>query len=362
MKFTRLIALLSLSMLLASCSQYNQLLKSKDNKKKYSEALRYYYQKDYKRSITLFEHVISDMIGTDQADTIIFYSGKAQYQTRDYDMAAQMMDLYRKEFPSRSFSEEAEYLLGMSYYKLSPPAERDQSNTHKAMVAFNEYLSRHPESIKAPDIKEILESLQQKLYYKDFVNTSLYYKLSAYPASVTALRSSLKTNPDTPYREEMMYLICKSWYNYARNSIEARKLDRYMKMVDSYYNFVSEYPDSKQFIRELDKMFTESKTYVDKNRDATLSLERNRIEITSIKERLAIEKAKLETGPRLDKTDRARVKEDIKVLRTQLTNEEKVVKAGSKALKKNNAKSKNVTKSKEAKRADHADPLQNPEL
>lgn len=362
MKITRIITALMVGITLTSCSQYNQLLKSKDNTKKYTEAVRYYYEKNYKRSITLFESVVNDMSGSEQADTIIFYAGKAHYHMRDYDMSAQMMDLHRKEFIGRAFMEESEYLLGMSYYKMSAPAERDQANTDKALVAFYEYLSRYPESIKAPDIKNIIEELQQKLYYKEFINSSLYYKLGYYPSSVTALRSALKRSPDTPFREEMLYLICKSWYNYARNSIEARKLDRYMKMIDAYYNFLSEYPESDNFTKELGRMFSESKVYVDKNRDAALALERNRIEINSLKERLSAEKEKLSTGSKLSSEERGVIKAEIRTLKDKKKIEEAIVKAESKDLKKNNAKTKNVTRTKEAKKASRKDPLQNPEL
>lgn len=348
MKFTRIITIMAVSSLLLSCSSFNQLLKSKDTQKKYTEALRYYYQKDYKRSLTLFENINTDMLGSIQADTIIFYSGKAYYNTRDYSLSAEMMDIYRKEFGRMAFVEEAEYLLGMSYYKMSAPPERDQSNTHKAITAFNEYLNRYPASIQAADIKLQIEELQEKLYLKEFINSSLYFKLGYYPAAVTALRASLKKDPDTPYREEMLYLICKSWYNYAKNSIEARKLDRYMKMVDSYYNFVSEYPESNQFIKELDKMFTYSRDYVEQNKDATMILEKNRIGIGTLKDQIKLDKAKL-LDPTTDKAQKQEIKAKIKVDRASLKEEEAKVKTESKSLKKTDTNKKDNKKTDDEK-------------
>ena len=204
----------------------NKLLKSKNTENIYQAALDYYRNKKFRNAALCFEAVYNDLYSTDRADTILFYTSKAYYNQGIYDVAADGFDQYRKAFSRRPFAEEAEYLLPMCWYRLSRPAERDQTETRKAITTFNEYLNRHPESIKAEDIRQILEELQAKLYEKEFINASLYFKLQRYPASVAALRYSLKDTPETPYRETMMYLICKSWYNYAKNSIPARKLDR----------------------------------------------------------------------------------------------------------------------------------------
>jgi outer membrane protein assembly factor BamD len=80
---------------------------------------------------------------------------------------------------------------------------------------------------------------------------------------VPALKNALKKYPDTPHREELMYLIVKSSYELAHNSIESLQRDRYMSMMDSYYSFVAEYPESKH-VKELNRMLQEAKKYIAK--------------------------------------------------------------------------------------------------
>ena len=60
-----------------------------------------------------------------------------------------------------------------------------------------------------------------------------------------------------------MYLIVKSSYELAKNSIESLQRDRYMSMMDSYYSFVAEYPDSKH-IKEVNRMQQEAKKFIAK--------------------------------------------------------------------------------------------------
>ena len=64
--------------------------------------------------------------------------------------------------------------------------------------------------------------------------------------------------------EELMYLIVGSGYELAHNSVQRKQTDRYLSMLDSYYSFVAEYPNSG-YIRELERMATEAKNYLDSN-------------------------------------------------------------------------------------------------
>ena len=321
---------------LASCSQMNRLLKSKDTEKIYQAGIDAYRNKKYRKAVDYFEAVYNDLYSTDRADTLLFYSSKAYYMQGLYDLAAEGFDQYRKNFSRRPFAEEAEYLLPMCYYHLSRPVERDQEETYKAITTFNEYLNRHPESIKAEDIRLMLEELQQKLYEKAFVNASLYFKLQRYPASVAALRYSLKETPETPYREQMMYLICQSWYNYAKNSVPARKLDRYMKMVDSYYNFRSEFPESAAALKSLNRMFRDAKAYVDQNQQAAVDIEKNRIDAESLKAEIRVQKEKLRGMT--DQLERDAAKRKLRADEASLKEQQKRIKAEAKQLKKNDTR------------------------
>lgn len=342
MKYTRITllfaALLTAGALCgpASGRGMNKLLKSKNTEQIYQAALDAYRNKKYRNATIYFDAVYNDLYSSDRADTILFYASKSYYNQGMYDIAAEGFDQYRKTFSRRPFAEEAEFLLPMCWYNLSRPAERDQTETHKAITTFNEYLNRHPESIKAQDIKMMLEELQGKLYEKEFINASLYFKLRSYPASVAALRYSLKDTPETPYRETMMYLICKSWYNYAKNSIPSRKLDRYMKMVDSYYNFKSEYPESKNYLRDLDKMFVEAKSYVDRNQQTAVDIEKDRIGAESLKESIKQQKAKLRTIS--DQLERNQAKIKLKQDEAALKAQQSRIKSEAKKLKKNDSR------------------------
>lgn len=326
-----IILIIVLCLAATSCSKFNKLLKSPDVEAKYAEAMRLYQINKYNKAFTLFDNVLPALIGTPREDSITFLMGKAAYNMFDYVSASQMMDQYRNQFTRSPFTQEAEYLYGMSFYHLSLSAEKDQGDTRRAISAFHEFLARYPESVHDEDIKKQIEELQNKLYYKTYLNAALYYKLGHYQSAVTSLRAALKDFPEIPYRQEMMYLICKSWYAYAQNSVYSRQLDRYLKMIDSYYNFKSQFPESKQFDKDLDKMLAVAQRFTTENGVMSQAIESTMDKLSKARAKIEENKNKIflakTAADRLElRNENKALAKDIPVLRKQLKKEKKSVK------------------------------------
>lgn len=301
MKINLLTVLICVITVATSCTGYNKLLKSTDVSAKYDEAIRLYHDKKYDRALGLFENIQPNLTGTPREDTMLFYMGKSHYNTKAYGIASEAFNVYRDRFTRSQFTEEAEYLYAMCFYHMVPPSEKDQSATRQAIIAFNEYLNRYPASIQKELIYEIIEELTNNLYYKTYANAALYHKLGRYNGAITSLRAALKEHPEIPYKEEMMFLICKSWFDYAENSVFARQLDRYLKMIDSYYNFITVYPNSKQFDKELTRMLNKAKEFTKKYgveaqlaQKDVVTMEQRRENIEKIKDKLFTAETKSE--------------------------------------------------------------------
>lgn len=329
MKNILLLALLALS--LGSCGGFTKLLKSNDVEAKYTEAMRLYELNKYNKAFTLFDNVLPALIGTPREDSITFLMGKAAYNMGDYVSAGQMMDQYRNQFTRSPFTPEAEYLYAMSFYHLSLPAEKDQSDTRRALTAFHEFLARRPTSVHAKEIQTQIDELTNKLYYKTYLNAALYYKLGHYQSAVTALRSAIKEYPETPYRQDMMYMVVKAWYAYAKNSVYARQLDRYLKMIDAYYNFKSSFPDSKQFDKDLNRMLADAQKFTTENGTMSQAIETttDRIE----KSRAKIEQDKNKVFTAKTPAEREGLRREIKTQQALLKTLNKQLKQEKKSVK-----------------------------
>ena len=226
-------------LLAAGCSGYNKLLKSNDREQMYKAALDYFEKGKFDKTLQLFEEIAPYYQGTVRED-------------------------FRRRFGRSPVVEEAEYKYAMGFYYMSPPANRDQTSTYMAITSINEYLQRYPNSLKKQLCLIRLDELQQTLYDKSFINARTYYKIGRYKSAVVALRNALREYPETPHREEILYLTVKSCYELAANSVHALQTDRYLAMLDAYYPIVSAFP-ARGYRRELDRLQKTAREYLDKH-------------------------------------------------------------------------------------------------
>lgn len=242
----------------------HQIIKSADPDLIYSEALKYYKNEKWKKAGDLFEASQAYFVGNVQEDSIAFFMARSRFKDRDYAAATIQLDEFRRKFGRSIFLEDSEAMLAMCHYYLAPDPTRDQTVTTEAIIAFSEFIERYPNSKRVEAFKELITELTERLKKKAYINAYTYYKIQRYKSAVVALRNALKLYPDTPHREDILYLITVSNYRLAHNSIQEKQGERYLSVLDSYYSFINEFPESKH-IKELERYVKEAKNYLDKN-------------------------------------------------------------------------------------------------
>lgn len=263
--YTGIVALLSVVMAI-SCSQYAKVLKSDDIDLKASKAFYYYNKGEYTKASVLFEQIASIVRGTQRADSVFYYQAMTSFHLYDYYIAGYLFNNFVQIYGNSIFAEDAAYMEAYSYYMTSPRPELDQTDTQKAMEAFQLFMIRYPDSPKLPECQKIILELREKLMEKSFLAAELYFNLSDYQASITALTNCIAEFPDTKYREDILFMLLKSRYLYAVNSIPEKKPERYQETIDEYYSFVAEFPDSKNK-KEADQIYSNASNYVEETDD-----------------------------------------------------------------------------------------------
>lgn len=264
MKPGKVIVIVLAGMLAMSCkSQYDALLKTADVDLKYKGAMSYFDAKKYLKASTLFDQLLLPLKGTERDDTVQFYLGLSNFKYGDITTAEANFDQFSQVFPRSPFTDEAKFLRLECLYKGTYRYELDQMPTYKAMSAINEYVYEHPNSSNLKRCRDMLVDLQERLDKKSFEAAKLYYTIEDYKSAAYALKNVLKENADNQYREDIMYYIVASNYHYATNSIAEKQYDRFLVLTDEYYNFISEFPDSK-YKKEVDQMFAKAQAHINK--------------------------------------------------------------------------------------------------
>ncbi|MBQ2703404.1 MAG: outer membrane protein assembly factor BamD [Alistipes sp.] len=252
----------------------NRIIKSGDARLMFDEAYKYYKKEkrdSWTKAYQLFDAVQHYFTGTQTEDSVMFFRARCKFKERDYEAATTLLDEYRHKYGGGNspFIEDAEGMHALCYYYMSPEPRHDQTITSQAIITITEFMSRYPQSTRLEDFRNIITELTQRLHDKAFINAYTYYKIGRHKSAIVAFRNALKTYPESSHREELMYYIVKSGYELAHNSIESKQTDRYMKMLDSYYSFIAEFPESK-YVKELGRLAKTAKDYMEKNNKENL--------------------------------------------------------------------------------------------
>lgn len=312
--------------LFTSCGGFDKLMKSRDYPAMYEAGLKYFAKKKDHKAIQIFTQIEQILDGTSKADTIKFYLAKANYRQGKYAESAELLDAFRKQYTRSVFAEEAEYLYAMSFYESSPNPDLDQTPTERAIVAFHEYIGRYPDSPKSDAVKEIITELKMRLYDKAYQIGETYYNIGSFNSAITSFKNTLRTYPEIPHREDILYYIAKSNYLFARNSVEKKQRERYYNTIDAVYNFQTAFPESK-YSAEIKRILNNSeklsrgKQLLEKAGDDALLSEKQILKGTRKYEKLQ------------KKVDKGRLTAD----ELEAITEERLVIAKEKAKKRNDA-------------------------
>ncbi len=252
-----------LLILSASCDNFQKVKKSNDMEWKYEKALEYYNNQKYHKAVPLFEELISVYKGTKDVQDIYYYYAYSQFEQENYLVAAYHFNNLYDAFPNGQFAEDCAYMNGYCYYKISPRVSLAQKNTKKAIRAFRKYVKNYPNSERVKKVNKLMDELRLKLEQKAFNAAILYYEMGRYRASAESFTNFLEDYPGSNKADRAKFLIFKSNYLLAKNSVKKKKHQRYEKAVESYYAFVDEYPQSG-YVSEAEKLFNESRNKIDK--------------------------------------------------------------------------------------------------
>lgn len=255
-----------LLLLCGGCGEYTNVLKSRDADYKFDYAKRAYDQGKYLQAVTVLTDVIQPLRGGPKGEEALYLLGKSYYENKDYLNSGVYFKTYYTRYPKGQFAEDARFYSGYGYYLDSPEPQLDQSSTRKAIEELQSFLDFFPKSDKVTQAQNAIFEMQDKLTLKELQNAQLYYNLgnflgNNYRASIITCQNALKTYPYSKYREDFELLILKSKYQEAQNSVPEKREDRFRDVIDEYYSFANNFPESKN-LKEAENIYNVARRHV----------------------------------------------------------------------------------------------------
>lgn len=264
MKKTFALLLITCSVLVfGSCSKFSRIQKSQDMEAKYKAAVEYYEKENYYQALQLFEELVTVFRGTVKAEDTYYYYCMCYYLTGDFTFAAYHFNNFSQTFPASPKAEEALFLNAYCYYMDSSPASLDQKNTLDAIRQFQLFINRYPKSEKVAEANTLIDELRFKLETKEFNIAKLYLKREQYKSAMIAFQNVVESYPSTTYKEECLYNILLSSYEYAERSVTSRQAERYKIAIEHYLKLIDTFPKSPK-LEEAQDIYNNCKERLDK--------------------------------------------------------------------------------------------------
>tara|TARA_B100001250_G_scaffold85875_1_gene70978 strand:- start:10060 stop:10869 length:810 start_codon:yes stop_codon:yes gene_type:complete len=258
-----LIQILIIITLLNSCGKYQKVLKSNDYNYKYNQAITYYNDNDYNRAMPLFKELSTVLKGTSKIQEVNFYYAYCNYSTGDNLIAAYLFKNYTINFPNSKHTEECAYMAAYCYYNEAPVFSLDATNTYRAIKALQSFTDTYPQSERVETCNNLIDELRDRLASKAFNNAKQYYITSNFKSAIIALNNVLVDFPSFNNREEAHFLIVKSTYLLAINSISTKIQERLKGTLEAYSHFKDNYPNSN-YLKELEATYNKTKKTLNK--------------------------------------------------------------------------------------------------
>ena len=260
----RLLILAVLGLLaFSSCNDFNRLVKSTDNEMKYEVAVDYFERGDYNHALQLFDLLQASFRNTPKGESITYKTALCYYYQDDFEIAGYYFKRFVQTYPFSRDAEKAAYMSAYCSYRISPESGLDQTNTHTAIKQLNSFIEEYPNSDSLYRAQTLLADLNNKLEEKDYNICRLFYRMENYSAAITSFENMLKKYPNTPHREEILYDMAKTYYDYAENSVTEKQRERFESCVEQCNTLAYLYPNSK-YLQDANGIATKARKKLEK--------------------------------------------------------------------------------------------------
>jgi outer membrane protein assembly factor BamD len=268
MRSAILIAIISLGVI--SCSKFSKVQKSTDYDYKLRMAEKYYVAQKYHYAQQLYEELFPLMKGQPQFEDLFYKYAYCSYYLNDWMQAENLFKQFVEVFPSSSKAEEMEFMRAYTYYRQSPKPSLDQTNTQKTIGLMQTFINTHPNSPKNKEASEIMDKCRAKLEEKEYGSATLYYNMSHYRAAAIAYTSLMNDFPDSQKSDAYKLQVIKSYYLFAMNSVEEKKLARFEQVITECNDFIDRFPESS-LKKEVENYQTLSKNNLKANNNEQIT-------------------------------------------------------------------------------------------
>ena len=196
---------------LSSCQESEEAYEEKPVEVLYNDAVKRLQGGHFSKAAERFAEVERQHPYSNWAIRAQLMSGFAYYQAKKYDEAIENFSVFIGLHPMHKDVAYAQYMIGICHYEQVPISSRDQQPTQKAMDAFQEVISRYPESSYAKDAKIKLDFIHDHLAGSEMEVGRYYQRQGNHLAAVNRFKVVAEQYQTTSHIQEALFRLVESY-------------------------------------------------------------------------------------------------------------------------------------------------------
>ncbi|MEX0994840.1 MAG: outer membrane protein assembly factor BamD, partial [Balneolaceae bacterium] len=200
----KLTFLLFLALIIASCRSQELIQAGDSIEVAFEKAYGLYEQERWSDAARAFETVVNISRGTDFGRQAQFYLAESYFNNRQYIVAASEYERFTSFYPNAERREEADFKRALSFYRLSPRYNLDQTYTHRAIERFRLFIDRYPNSERVDEAGKYIEELRNKLARKNYNAAEFYIRTNRYNAAAVYYETGIENYPESQWAERSL--------------------------------------------------------------------------------------------------------------------------------------------------------------
>lgn len=113
-------------------------------------------------------------------------------------------------YPTSQRADYAQYKLAMTHFVQMRSADRDQTETRSALVEFDVFFQKFPNSSIMPEVKEKWRIARDRLSEHSYRVGLTYYRIRWDPGAIDRFREVLRDDPAYPGRDAVYFYLAES--------------------------------------------------------------------------------------------------------------------------------------------------------
>ncbi|NMB80521.1 MAG: outer membrane protein assembly factor BamD [Ignavibacteria bacterium] len=171
----------------------------------FNYVMQLYNEEDYELAVNEFQNIILQYPASSVSDDAQYYLGMTYFKRSQFLLAAYEFSKLIRNTPASPFVPESQFMLAESYYQLSPPYPLEQSYTKKAIEEFQAFIDFFPSNARVEEAERKIKEMNDKLAEKEYNSALIYQKMEYEYAAMKYYKFVTESYHDTKYAPLALY-------------------------------------------------------------------------------------------------------------------------------------------------------------